>query len=897
MKNKKFLVPFLSFSLAFTGVSFSGDLSANQDDFVVGVANTNSAISGSLSVHVDAAEKPLLGDVSDAEIIESLNSGIVIDERSKNAYKTPSNANPISPSVYCADPTAVEYNGRLYVYATNDHQQSEEDTVNDYDQIDSLVVFSTEDMVNWTYHGRIEVGEICSWCNTSWAPSIISRVEDDGLTHFYMYFSNNGAGVGVITSTDPVTGWTDPLGSPLVYQNMPGLKNCPAPFDPGVCIDENGVGWLTFGGGSPCNQVHSNIPKIVKLGKDLLSFDSDFVSIDAPYFFEASEINYIDGVYYYTYCNDWQDRGSGWDYEGVSKPSRCSMGYLTSKTPLVADSWEYKGDYFFNSGESANGESGLRWGNNHTHFCEYKGTNYILHHTLLLEELAHGSAGFRSLMVDYLPMNTANQEIPKTSATRKGVAQVEAVDAYTKHDGALMFTSADMFYDKVPNPAAKSMADGAWTMVKGVDFEYGAKSFVANVKGKGRIEVRLDDVDSEAVSYIEFDNSDFKSVKSTEFKAFDGRLHNVFFVFSGKDIEFNNFVFTKGEESARAEEPLSITDVNTSLLIISGQATNPDAALKGNLEYAKSGSYDVQSSEFNKDSEVINLGFVDEDKNANYSFTVKSLTLKTEDGDVVIPVNKVINPAKSGQNGLANGWGGNSIGSLIYGSDDLGLFAEKAETTWVNFRIALKINGKEVKYTCITYNIDLEVKDTPAATAKPTETSEPKVTTDPKNTDGSGDSGASADSNNSGATDSESANSGVSNSGTSVDSNSSNSVATGSPSSAAVSATTAPAVNSNAIADANNVKKVTIKSVKNLAKKSVLVKWSKVEGISGYQVQYSLKKNFKGAKAKITKATKLKIKKLKKKKSYYVRVRAYKMVDGKKVFGNWSVVKRVKIRK
>ena len=82
MKNKKFLVPFLSFSLAFTGVSFSGDLSANQDDFVGGVANTNSAISGSLSVHVDAAEKPLLGDVSDAEIIESLNSGIVIDERS-----------------------------------------------------------------------------------------------------------------------------------------------------------------------------------------------------------------------------------------------------------------------------------------------------------------------------------------------------------------------------------------------------------------------------------------------------------------------------------------------------------------------------------------------------------------------------------------------------------------------------------------------------------------------------------------------------------------------------------------------------------------------------------------------------------------------------------------------
>ena len=37
-------------------------------------------------------------------------------------YKS-SNGNPISASVFCADPTAIDYNGRLYVYGTNDHQQ------------------------------------------------------------------------------------------------------------------------------------------------------------------------------------------------------------------------------------------------------------------------------------------------------------------------------------------------------------------------------------------------------------------------------------------------------------------------------------------------------------------------------------------------------------------------------------------------------------------------------------------------------------------------------------------------------------------------------------------------------------------------------------------------------
>ena len=87
-------------------------------------------------------------------IIDSLNNGIIIDEVSGNVYKNERNANPISPNIFCADPTAVEYNGRLYVYGTNDTQQAENDTVNDYRYIKSLVVFSTDDMVNWIYHGR-----------------------------------------------------------------------------------------------------------------------------------------------------------------------------------------------------------------------------------------------------------------------------------------------------------------------------------------------------------------------------------------------------------------------------------------------------------------------------------------------------------------------------------------------------------------------------------------------------------------------------------------------------------------------------------------------------------------------------------------------------------------------
>ena len=646
--------------------------------------------------------------VSEAEIIDSLNNGIIIDEVSGNVYKDERNANPISPNIFCADPTSVEYNGRLYVYGSNDTQQAENDTVNDYAYIKSLVVLSTDDMANWIYHGRIEVDEIAPWIANSWAPSIVSRVEEDGLTHFYLYFSNGGGGVGVITSTDPVGPWSDPLGAPLVYQNMPGLENCPAPFDPGVCIDENGTGWLTFGGGNAADGgvVHTNVPKVARLGADMLSFDSEFVSIDAPYFLEASELNYIDGTYYYTYCNDWQNRNK-WDRKDIPEPPTCSMAYMTTKTPLDADSWEYRGAYFYNSGQNANGESGMRWGNNHTHFCEFKGTNYIVHHTLLLEELTGGTAGFRSIMVDYLPMNAADGEIPITAATRQGVSQIKLLDPYAENSGAVMFTSADIGYTDGNDPAAKSKANGSWIYVRGADFGYGASAFTADVKGKGRIEVRLDSISGEAVSFIEFDNADYAKVRSAEFSQFDGRNHNIYLVFSGADIELRSWQFTKGSEKLRPEEKFSDTKIKYENLILTGQAVNPGPSPSAVVEMSGDGEYSVKSTSFEKGSELLNFGFINVDPDAKYKVHVKSIGLETENGIVEVPVNAELDPSSESANGLANGWMGAEIGSVVYGTKKCGIVAAETTVDWIGYRFALVINGKEVPFTSITYNLEI----------------------------------------------------------------------------------------------------------------------------------------------------------------------------------------------
>lgn len=88
-------------------------------------------------------------------------------------------------------------------------------------------------------------------------------------------------------------------------------------------------------------------------------------------------------------------------------------------------------------------------------------------------------------------------------------------------------------------------------------------------------------------------------------------------------------------------------------------------------------------------------------------------------------------------------------------------------------------------------------------------------------------------------------------------------------------------------------------SIKSLTKgkKKVKVKIKKVSGAKGYQIQYSTKKSFKGKKTVTTTARTKTIKKLKSKKTYYFRVRAYKLNGKKKVYSKkWSKVKKAKVK-
>ena len=84
------------------------------------------------------------------------------------------------------------------------------------------------------------------------------------------------------------------------------------------------------------------------------------------------------------------------------------------------------------------------------------------------------------------------------------------------------------------------------------------------------------------------------------------------------------------------------------------------------------------------------------------------------------------------------------------------------------------------------------------------------------------------------------------------------------------------------------------------AKKKITVNWKKISKATGYEIQVATNKKFtknkKSIKISKNKTTSKTIKKLKSKKKYYVRVRTYRKVAGKKIYSSWSSVKNIKTK-
>ena len=508
------------------------------------------------------------------------------------AYKSNTAGNPLSPWMLCADPTAVEYNGRLYVYGTNDQQEyntTKNASNNTYGKITQLVILSSADLVNWTHHGVIDVKSVCTWCWASWAPSVTSRVEADGKTHFYMYFTNGASGIGVMTATSPIGPWTDPIKRALIDGSTQGRGTQSNIIDPGVAVDENGTGWLTFGGGDPNKNGSVLIPgnaRIVKLAKNMYSFSTkDIVEIPAPYHFEANELNIINGKFIFSYSSSWSGRNDNdWTtYKNnnkekkitAAKPGICSIAYMISEDPLNKDSWKYMGDVLPNPSNF-----GYPGGNNHSHFEKFGNNWYMIYHNQWLARKMGFSGGYRNIAMNKMTVNETTGVLTKVSMSDAGATALTTnlldpfdvwVPAETVANCAGVTTEA---YSTRGNTVIANIDAGDWTLVRNVQFgTEGADSIqTKTVGGSGQLLMFLDRATGTPVGVIDIATG--HPLNKVALKRTVTGKHDVFFVWSkASNIKFDSWrvfhpVIPEGiEEQTLSDSP----SVGRGIYNLSGQ--------------------------------------------------------------------------------------------------------------------------------------------------------------------------------------------------------------------------------------------------------------------------------------------------------------------------------------
>lgn len=467
------------------------------------------------------------------------------------------NSNPLMDYQYGADPYALVYNGRVYIYMTSDtdaYELDEDGNVveNEYGKIKTLTVISSADMVNWTNHGRIKVAGlegIATWAGNSWAPAITYK-NIGGKDKFFLYFANNAGSIGVLTADSPTGPWTDPLGESLITKSTPGVEDVVWCFDPAVLMDDDGQAYLYFGGGF--NEGESDNPKtarVIRLGDDMISTVGEAQMIDAPCLFEDSGIHKYNGKYYYSYCTNFnQSSIEGYPGTGI-------ICYMVSDNPMGP--FTYVGEALQNMYQFF--EVG---GNNHHAFFEFNGQWYVTYHAQTVDKADGDTKGYRSTHINKVEYNE-DGTIRPIEADLKGVEQLKAFSPYEETEGATIgwhkgLNAVALTDDLSAAPMALSMInDGDWNAIGGVDFGgNGAKEFQVEAAGKagGVIELRLDSPDGEKIGEVQIGEGDGKTAETYTCSVNDAAVggHTLFFVFTGEGgdelFDILSWQFTEKEQ-------------------------------------------------------------------------------------------------------------------------------------------------------------------------------------------------------------------------------------------------------------------------------------------------------------------------------------------------------------
>ena len=389
------------------------------------------------------------------------------------SYKKADEFNPLYTQRFGADPGVMEYNGRLYVYMTNDiveYDANGKVKENSYSQIHTINCISSDDLVNWTDHGKILVAGAsgaAKWAQNSWAPCAAHKTVD-GKEKFFLYFCNGGNGIGVLTSDSPTGPWNDERGSLLITRTVPNCADVTWLFDPAVMVDNDGTGYLAFGGGIPKGkQAAPGTARIVRLADDMIHLDGDPVRLDVPWLFEDSGINRVGDRYWYTYCSNFMTSGN------TLRLTDGAIQYMVADDPMGP--YTYMGELFPNEGRFFG-----MYGNNHHSVASLNGEWYLFYHNRPVEKAMGITGNYRSPQINKIVFGEDGLPL-QVKGTMRGVEQLKPLDPYQTVKAATMSHQGGITVSNGPDGRAWIIGEaGSWIRVSGVDF--GTEASVLDIR-------------------------------------------------------------------------------------------------------------------------------------------------------------------------------------------------------------------------------------------------------------------------------------------------------------------------------------------------------------------------------------------------------------------------------
>jgi len=290
--------------------------------------------------------------------------------------------NPVVKYKYTADPAAMTYKGKVYLYTGHDVCPAPKERY----EMNDWLVFSSSDMKTWTEHAIPLKASDFSWAKgDAWASQVIER---GGKFYWYVAITHgtiHGKAIGVAVSDSPTGPFRDARGSALITNDMTTeyTKISWDDIDPTVIIDDDGQAYL-FWGNTQCYYA--------KLKKNMIELDGPIMPVkNLPRYTEAPWIHKHNGWYYLSYASEFPEK----------------ICYAMSRN--INGPWEYKGVLNELAGNS---------NTNHQAIIEFKNKWYFVYHNGGIN--TQGGSFRRSVCIDRLYYNN-DGTIKRINMTTEGV--------------------------------------------------------------------------------------------------------------------------------------------------------------------------------------------------------------------------------------------------------------------------------------------------------------------------------------------------------------------------------------------------------------------------------------------------------------------------------------------